>query len=83
VSLLINKGTPYEEVRAAIPNFTELVRVEPFDRIERGPFPESKYSLSISLIYQSRERTLTDAEVDGIEADVLSALQSYGIEQRK
>jgi phenylalanyl-tRNA synthetase beta chain len=83
LSLLVDKGIQYKDVRAAIPHFKELVRVEPFDRIERGPFPESKYSLSISLIYQSHERTLTDAEVEGLHAAVLAALSSKGIEQRK
>jgi phenylalanyl-tRNA synthetase beta chain len=83
LSLLIDKGTPYEVVHAAIPNLKELIHVEPFDRMEQGPFSDSKYSLSISLIYQSHERTLTDAEVDEFDAAILSALQSKGIVQRK
>ena len=84
LSLLVNKGMTYGDIRAAIPRINELVRVEPFDRLETGPFSESKYSLSISFIYQSRERTLTDAEVEGFDAAILSALQTrFGIEQRK
>ena len=83
ISLLIDRGIQYKDVRAAIPHLKELVRVEPFDRIEKGPFSESKYSLSISLIYQSHERTLTDAEVEGLHAAVLAALSPKGFEQRK
>ncbi|MBI4472950.1 MAG: phenylalanine--tRNA ligase subunit beta [Acidobacteria bacterium] len=84
LSLLVNKGITYEQVRAAIPQIHELIDVEPFDRLETGPFPESKYSLAISLTYQSSERTLTDAEVLEMDSAVLSALnQRLGIEQRK
>jgi phenylalanyl-tRNA synthetase beta subunit len=54
----------------------ELARVEPFDRLEKGPFPESKYSISISLIYQSSERTLTDDEVDTFDRRIVDLLAS-------
>jgi phenylalanyl-tRNA synthetase beta chain len=83
LSLLVDKGIQYGEIRAAIPKIRELVRVEPFDRLESGPFPETKYSLSISLFYQSNERTLTDAEVEEFDAAVLAALKPKGVEQRK
>jgi phenylalanyl-tRNA synthetase beta chain len=83
LSLLIDKGVQYAEIRGAIPKIKELVRIEPFDRMESGPFPEAKYSLSISLWYQSRERTLNDAEVDEFDAAVLAALRLKGVEQRK
>jgi phenylalanyl-tRNA synthetase beta chain len=83
LSLLVNKGITYAEVFAAVPRPTELVDVAPFDRVESGPFPESKYSLAISLWYQSNERTLTDAEVEELHNDVLRALAAKGMEQRK
>jgi phenylalanyl-tRNA synthetase beta chain len=83
LSLLVDRGVHYGEIHKAIPKIRELVRVEPFDRMESGPFPESKYSLSISLFYQSNERTLTDAEVEGFDAAVLAALTPMGVEQRK
>ena len=77
LSLLLDRTTKYADVletveRSEIP---ELVRVEPFDRLEKGPFPESKYSLSISLIYQSNERTLTDAEIEGFDQRILRLLK--------
>jgi phenylalanyl-tRNA synthetase beta chain len=83
LSLLVNKGVPYAEVLAAIPRSRDLVKIEPFDRVESGPFPESKYSLAISLWYQSNERTLTDAEVDQLHNAVLAALALKDMEQRK
>jgi phenylalanyl-tRNA synthetase beta chain len=83
LSLLVNKGVTYAEVLAAMPRPKELVKIEPFDRVESGPFSESKYSLAISLWYQSNERTLTDAEVEELHAGVLQALAAKGMEQRK
>jgi phenylalanyl-tRNA synthetase beta chain len=85
-SLLLDAGTRYDDVRTAIAaaGISELVRVEPFDRMETGPFPESKYSLSISVIYRSRERTLTDAEVENFDQRILGLLeQRLGAQQRK
>jgi phenylalanyl-tRNA synthetase beta chain len=83
LSLLVDKSVTYAEVLAAIPRPKELVKIEPFDRVESGPFPESKYSLAISLWYQSNERTLTDAEVEELHNGVLRALAAKGMEQRK
>jgi phenylalanyl-tRNA synthetase beta chain len=58
--------------------------MEPFDRLESGPFPESKYALAISLIYQSPERTLTDEEVEGFDKRIMNSLrQSLGAELRQ
>ena len=79
----MNRGVGYADVVAAIPRSRELVKIEPFDRVESGPFPESKYSLAISLWYQSNERTLTDAEVEELHSGVLMALASHGMDQRK
>jgi phenylalanyl-tRNA synthetase beta chain len=61
-----------------------LIRVEPFDRLENGPFPESKYALAISLIYQSPERTLTDTEVETFDKRILDLLgKQLGAELRQ
>jgi phenylalanyl-tRNA synthetase beta chain len=83
LSLLVDRSVRYADIRNLIPGIKELVRVEPFDRLETGPFPDSKYSLSISLFYQSNERTLTDAEVEAFDTAVLDALKPIGVEQRK
>ena len=62
----------------------ELVRVEPFDRMDSGPFPKTKYSLSISVVYQSTERTLTDVEVDAFDKKLLKNLEErLGAQLRK
>jgi phenylalanyl-tRNA synthetase beta chain len=85
-SLLLDKGTQYASVQRTIADtgISELVRVEPFDRMESGSFPETKYSLSISVVYQSAERTLTDVEVEGFDRKILQALEDrLGAQLRK
>jgi len=85
-SLVLNRGTRYADVEKAVRgvNIAELVQVEPFDRLETGPFPESKYALAISLTYQSSERTLTDDEVENFDKAILDSLkQRLGAELRQ
>src|SRR6266566_3629627 len=86
LSLLLDKGILYEDVRAAVrkAGIPDLIQIDPVDRLERGPFPETKYSLAISLIYQSNERTLTDEEVDQFDRQILGLLeQRLGAQLRK
>jgi len=85
-SLLLDRDKRYGDIEMAVLNLKipELVRVEPFDRLDRGPFPTSKYALAISLTYQSPERTLTDDEVDGFDKQIRDSLrQRLGAELRQ
>jgi phenylalanyl-tRNA synthetase beta chain len=86
LSLLLNKATRYADVEKAVrlPGIPELVRVEPFDVLESGAFPESKYALAISLMYQSPQRTLTDEEVEEFDKRILDSLRKQlGAELRQ
>ena len=85
-SLILNKGTRYADVEQAVRKvgIQELVRIEPFDRMETGPFDSSKYALAISMMYQSPERTLTDDEVEHFGKQILDSLkQRLGAELRQ
>src|SRR5215471_1585209 len=85
-SLLLSKSTRYLDVERAVRSvdIPELVQVEPFDRLETGPFADSKYALAISITYQSPERTLTDHEVDNFDKAILNSLrQRLGAELRQ
>ena len=86
LSLLLDRGVEYGAVREVVRSagIPELVHFEPFDRLDKGPFAESKYSLSISFIYQSRERTLTGDEVEEFDRRILNLLEKrLGAELRK
>ncbi|HVQ65606.1 MAG TPA: phenylalanine--tRNA ligase subunit beta [Terriglobia bacterium] len=85
-SLLFDKGTQYATIHRTIVDagISELVRIEPFDRMDSGSFPATKYSLSISVVYQSAERTLTDVEVEGFDTRILQSLEArLGAQLRK
>jgi phenylalanyl-tRNA synthetase beta chain len=75
-SLIVDKGTRYTDVQRVIgeARIPELEKVEPFDRMESGPFPETKYALSISVTYRAPDRTLTDAEVDQFDRRIVELL---------
>jgi phenylalanyl-tRNA synthetase beta chain len=86
LSLLFDKGTQYATVHRTIAGagIPELIRVDPFDRLESGPFPDTKYSLSISVVYQSAERTLTDVEVEAFDKKIIDTLEGrLGAQLRK
>jgi len=85
-SLILNHGARYADVERAIREVkvAELIKVEPFDRLEAGPFSETQYALAISLTYQSSERTLTDDEVENFDKVILDSLkQRLGAELRR
>jgi len=85
LSLWFDRRIRYGAIRDTIQDagISELRHVEPFDRLDNSP-SESKYSLSISLIYQSAERTLTDAEVEGFDRKIIELLdQRLGAQLRK
>jgi phenylalanyl-tRNA synthetase beta chain len=84
LSLLVDRKIRYSDVLSAIQaaDITELVAVEPFDRLETGPFSKALYSLAVGLVYQSSERTLTDSEVETFEAKVLGQLKKIGVSLR-
>jgi phenylalanyl-tRNA synthetase beta chain len=85
-SLLLDKGTQYAAVQRMIADvgIPELTRIEPFDRLEIGQFADTKYSLSLSVVYQSADRTLTDTEVEGFDRRILERLeQRLGAQLRK
>ncbi len=84
LSLLVARRTPYRDVVEAVhrAGIAELTDVFPFDRLERGPFSASFYSLAVTLVFQSGERTLTDSEVQGFAERVLAELRKIGIELR-
>ena len=78
LSLIINRKTDYSAVVRTIygEDIDELIEIEPFDRLEQGPFPDDCYSLAIKLIYQSASRTLTDDQVQDFDRRILARLET-------
>ncbi len=59
-----------------------LTAVVVADRYDRPPVPEGKVSLTLTLRYQAKERTLTGEEVQASVEEVVAALKVRGAEIR-
>ena len=52
----------------------DLAAVEVFDVYRGAPVPEDRKSVALHLVFQSSERTLTDAEADAARGRIVAAL---------
>ncbi len=77
-SLLLAEGTTFAEVGKAIRalNIPEIDSIKAADLFRGKNVPAGKYSLMIRVTFQSREATLTDAQITEYSAKVVNALQS-------
>lgn len=69
----IAAGTLHAAIKEAAGGFLEHVRA--FDEYQGPQVPEGHKSIAFALTFRSPERTLTDAEVDKVMAEIKSALE--------
>lgn len=76
LAIVVDQQIPAQAIREAIiRNGGELLRsVALFDVYTGEPIPVGKKNLTYSLIYQSPERTLTDAEANTLQERILRSL---------
>ncbi|MDE3170699.1 MAG: phenylalanine--tRNA ligase subunit beta, partial [Acidobacteriota bacterium] len=76
-SLVLADGVQFSQVAGAIRalGISELRRIEAADLFRGGQIPAGKYSLMIRVAFQSPEATLTDAQVAGFSARIVSTLE--------
>ena len=69
-----------EELAGAIRalHIPEVASIEAADLFRGKNVPEGKYSLMIRVTFQSREATLTDAQVAAFSGKILAALEALG-----
>src|SRR6266403_1859445 len=77
VSLLLPDGTQFSDVVKAIRSLhiSELSNIEAADLFRGKNVPAGKYSLLVRVTFQSREATLTDAQISDASAKIISALE--------
>jgi len=77
-SLLLRDGTSFADVTAAIRalNIPEVAAIEAADLFRGKNVPAGKFSLMIRVTFQSREATLTDAQVSLFSSGIVAALES-------
>lgn len=77
-SLLLPDGTHFSDVAAAIRSLPipEIASIEATDLFRGKNVPAGKYSLLVRVTFQSRESTLTDAQLTDFSSRIISALVS-------
>jgi phenylalanyl-tRNA synthetase beta chain len=77
LAIVVDSQIPAQAVRDAIlRSGGELLRsVTLFDVYTGEPIPAGKKNLTYSLVYQSQERTLTDAEANALQERILQSLR--------
>ncbi len=76
-SLLLSDGTHFSDVVAAIRslNIQEIASIEAIDLFRGKNVPAGKYSLLVRVTFQSREATLTEAQLAGFSARIVGVLE--------
>lgn len=76
-SLLLSDGTHFSEVVAAISSLKiqEIVSIEAIDLYRGKNVPARKYSLLVRVTLQSREATLTEAQLTDFSARIVGVLE--------
>jgi phenylalanyl-tRNA synthetase beta chain len=77
-SLLLAEGTPFAEIVKAMRalGIPEITSIEAADLYRGKNVPAGKYSLMIRVTFQSREATLTDAQISECSSKIIAALES-------
>ena len=86
IAVLVNEEIPASEITKVIKAFpSELIEeVSIFDYYKGSNIPSGKKSLAFSILYRSRERTLTDEEVEKLHSSVVEhIIRKTGGELRK
>lgn len=78
ISILLDRGVASKTIISAIKGLgiSSIANVEVFDEYHGKQVPEDKKSLSFSILYQDKSRTLTDQEVEQAHSKVKEALTS-------
>ena len=84
-SLLLADGVSFAQISESIRslNIQEIASIEAADLFRGKSVPDGKYSLLVRVIFQSREATLTDAQISHFEEKIISILKHrHGAELR-
>jgi phenylalanyl-tRNA synthetase beta chain len=75
---VLDKDTSYDAVESVVlqAGITEVQRCFPFDLYFGEKLPSDKKGISISIVYQSSDRTLVDEEVNQFHETILNLLRS-------
>jgi phenylalanyl-tRNA synthetase beta chain len=78
IAVVVDEGVPAGRVVDVVRSSggRELAAVDVFDVYRGPPVPEGRKSVALHLVFQSADRTLTDAEGDAARAQIVAELAS-------
>jgi phenylalanyl-tRNA synthetase beta chain len=78
-SLLLADGTKFSDVTKTIQSLAalEIKSIEAMDLFRGKNVPDGKYSLLVRVTFQSREATLTDAQIADLSGRIVAALEKH------
>lgn len=84
-AFLCDKNIPVAKLEKAIQNGAGrlLERIELFDVYTGSQIPEGKKSVAYSVYLRSNDSTLTEAQIDEVNAKIIQKLEAVGAELRK
>ncbi len=84
-AMLVDKEVPVGELERAISSGAGrlLEKTELFDVYEGSQIPEGKKSVAYSVWLRSAESTLTDVQIEEVNAKIIKKLEAIGAELRK
>ncbi len=84
-ALLIDKDVPVGNIERAISSGAGRLceKIELFDVYTGAQIPEGKKSVAYSVWLRSQDSTLTDKEIDEVNAKIIKKLEAIGAELRK
>jgi phenylalanyl-tRNA synthetase beta chain len=86
LSFILPIAVAYESIAKTVSEarVANLVGIRPLDRYQHKSLGEGQYSFALRLIFQSRERTLVEQEVNVEVERVIKALETrLGVKIRK
>ncbi len=85
LAIVVDRDFTSQQVISWIKDLGEslIEHVEVFDQYLGAPIPEGKKSLAYRVSYRAEDKTLTDAEINGLHQRLVKRLQdTFGVEQR-
>ena len=76
-SLFLADGVTFAQVRETIQSLgiAEIVSIEAADLFRGKSVPAGKFSLLVRVVFQSREATLTEPQINAFSASIIAALE--------
>ena len=74
IAVIVDSDVPAIKIQDTIYTFQLVTSVSLFDVYQGKQVPEGKKSLAFAVLYQASDRTLTDAETNKVEQEILKKL---------